>query len=276
MDPVRWLPQLEALVRGIGAFQLEGARSLRPEHVQVKRGPTGERSIVTRYDTESEARLHDFVRREFPGHSFLGEETGNDLQDPDHYWIVDPIDGTTNFTHGIPYWGPSLAYWHRGEPQLAVIYFPVLDSMFTAWRGRGACLNGERIHTSDTREYSMLTTVALHSRSHLTHSLRLRAKVRVLGSIIGNMCYTALGTFVAAHGRGRLWDLAAGILVLEEAGAIVETQPDLRRLDIPNYARDGSVGEIMVLLARANEHLPPLSNFLEPARPPTPAPGDPA
>jgi len=142
-----------------------------------------------------------------------------------------------------------------------LVGFPALDLHFRALRGGGATLNGKPIHTSDAREYGPLTTVALHSRTHYSHHLNLRAKVRVLGSIIGNMCFTAQGTFVAAHGRGRLWDVAAGLLILEEAGAIVETDPD-HRLTLPaDY--DGASAPVFTLLARANIHLPPLSQFLE-------------
>jgi myo-inositol-1(or 4)-monophosphatase len=266
MECVEWLPRLEAELRRIGDLQLEGARTLRSDQVQVKRNAAGETSLVTHHDTESERQLHAFLRREFPAHSFLGEETGNEPRDPQHYWILDPIDGTSNFAHGIPYWGPSLAYWRRGLPLLGLVYFPALGTLFKAWRGGGAWQDRARIRTSDAREYTSLTTVALHSRTHYTHHLQLRAKVRVLGSIIGNMCFTASGTFVAAHGRGRLWDLAAGLLILEEAGAVVETEPDVRRLDPATYARHGSPGELLTLVARANAHLPPLSRYLAPVR----------
>jgi myo-inositol-1(or 4)-monophosphatase len=265
MDFDRCLPRLEAEVRRVGALQLEGAASLRAGDVQIKRNAVGERSLVTEYDVESERQFRDFLQREHPGHSFLGEEGGNERRDPDHYWIVDPIDGTTNFAAGIPYWGPSLAYWHRGRPELAIVYFPAFDNMFTARRGHGARMNDSPIHTSHASEYSPLTTVALHSRTHYTHHLRLSAKVRVLGSVIGNMCYTAQGTFVAAHGRGRLWDLAAGVLILEEAGAVIETTPDHLKLDVSRYACNGDAGELMTLFVRANRQLPSLSSYLEPA-----------
>ncbi len=263
MTPEQKLPELEAALRELGAWQLDGARSLARADVREKRNARGERSVVTHYDVESEHRLRALLHARFPEHSFLGEETGNEPRDPRHYWIVDPIDGTTNFTQGIPYWGPSVAYWYDGEPVLALVYFPALDAMFTAVRGEGARLDGNPIQTSDAHEYGALTTVALHSRTHYTHALRTSAKVRVLGSIIGNMCFVADGTFVAAHGRGRLWDIAAGVLVMQEAGAVVEVRPDYHTLDLATYATGGSAGEVMTMFARANAHLPPLSELLE-------------
>lgn len=265
MDVRVALPQIEAEIRRVGALQLAAARTLAPAQVHLKQAPGDEDSWVTDIDLESEHLLREFVRREFPAHSFLGEETGNDRRDPDHYWIVDPIDGTTNFTRGIPYWGPSLAYWHRGEPVLGVVHFPALDCLFAAAAGRGATLNGSAIHTSTARAYTPLTAVALHSRTHYTHHLRLRTKVRVLGSLIANMCFTARGTFVAMHGRGRLWDVAAGILILAEAGAVVETEPDLRRVVPADYGTEGNAGALFTLSARANAALPPLADFLLPA-----------
>lgn len=267
-SPEQRLTDLVDTIRELGAWQRQGALELERADVQIKRNASGEHSVVTQYDIESENRLHEFIRAAFPEHSFLGEESGNELRDPDHYWIVDPIDGTTNFMHNIPYWGPSVAYWRHGKPVLAVVYFPVLDEMFTAQRGAGAFMNGEPIHTSEVRAYGSLTTVALHSRTHYTHALRAAAKVRVLGSVIGNMCFTARGTFVAAHGRGRLWDIAGGVLILEEAGAIVEAQPAYDSVDLPTYATHGSAGEVFTLYVRANEHLRPLSELLE--RRPTP------
>ena len=263
MEPVTWMPKLEAELRRLGAFQLQGFHDLRPENVRVKdAGP--DPSVVTRYDIESEGMLRDFVRRDFPGHSFLGEEGGNDVRDPAHYWLADPIDGTTNFTLGIPLWGASLGYWRDGEPQLGLIYFPCFERMFTAWRGGGAHLNGARIRTSAEREYTMLNAVALHSRTHLSHTLHLRTKARILGSVVANMCYTAMGSFMACHARAHIWDLGAGTLILEEAGAVVECAPDLRSFDLTTHRRGLPS---ITLFARANAHLPPLADFLRPLAP---------
>ena len=267
MDPRAALPQIEAEVRRIGALQLQASRALAASQVRLKSAAGDEDSWVTDIDLESEQMLHAFVRRSFPSHSFLGEETGHDRHDPDHYWIVDPIDGTTNLTHGMPYWGPSVAYWQRNEPILALVYFPALGWLFKAARGAGATLDDTPIHTSPAPAYTPLTAVALHSRTHYTHHLRLRTKVRVLGSLIANMCLTARGTFVAMHGRGRLWDLAAGILILREAGAIVDSQPDWHQIMPADYGADGRPGPLFTLFARANGALPPLADFLSPQAP---------
>lgn len=264
MDTAHSMQRLEAEVRRLGEYQLHESRSLAADQVRVKRITGDEDSLVTDIDLESERRLHAFVQREFPEHSFLGEETGHHVRDPAHYWIVDPIDGTTNFTHDIPYWGPSVAYWHLGQPVLGLVYFPALDCLFKAIHGGGAMLNDTPIHTSDVEAYSSLTMVALHSRSHYSHHLRSRAKVRVLGSIIANMCFTARGTFAAMHGRGRLWDVAAGILILQEAGAVIDCAPDCRGIDPSRYGHDGNEGALFSLQARANTTLPPLGPLLAP------------
>lgn len=268
MLPENWLPRLESEIRALGAFQLEGWR-LGGER-QVKHDAVAGESVVTHYDVESERRLREFLLNEHPSHSFLGEESGHTRGDPDHYWIVDPIDGTTNFTTALPFWGPSVAYWEKGRPEFALVYFPALDELFTARRGGGAFLNGRRLHTVSTTEYSMLTTVALHSRSHIKHALRLRTKVRVVGSVIANMCYLARGSFLACTGGGRLWDLAAGILVMQEAGAVSSLQPTLPDTELATFAEERAHQVIFDLEARANASLPPLRDFLQPLPGPSP------
>jgi myo-inositol-1(or 4)-monophosphatase len=259
------LPRVEAEVRRLGAFQLAGARGLRPEDVQMKTEPDGEPSVVTRWDTESESQLRDFVQREFPGHSFLGEEFGNDCRDAAHYWISDPIDGTSNFVDGIPFWGTSLAYWRDGVPQLGIIFFPALDRLFAAVQGGGAWSNGVALRTSPVAAYTRLGCIGLDSRSHQRHQLTLQSRVRILGSAIANLCWTASGGFEASCTRAKLWDLAAGVLLLREAGAVADTEPDLDRIDPAAYAR-GVAGDAprISLYARATPALPDLRQYLQP------------
>lgn len=264
-DPRDWLPRLEGIVRRIAARQLDAYRRLDPADVSWKQETNGEPSVVTRWDVESESELRDFLRREFPTHSVLGEEGGNDRRDLAHYWLIDPIDGTSNFVDGIPFWGTSLAYWSAGRVRLGLIYFPALDRMFTAVRDGGAWLDGVLLRTPAVREYSFRGCVALDSRSHLRHILRLRTRVRILGSAIANLCFTATGAFQASSTRGKLWDLAAGDLVLREAGAIATATPELGTLDPATYGSDGpDSAPRATLFARGCTELPPLENFLVP------------
>lgn len=262
MDESEWVGRVETELRRIGAWQLEAYRSLRPEEVQIKRDAGGESSVVTRYDLETEEQLRAWIGSAFPSHSFLGEETGHDRRDPEHYWLVDPIDGTSNFASGIPLWGSSVGYWRRGEPRLGLVFFPALDRLFAAWRGGGAHENGQRIHTPANREYTLLDSVGLDSRSHLRHALRLNSRVRILGSAVANFCFTANGAFLASATRARLWDIGAGLVILHEAGAVVDCTPGLADLEPSGYASHGDAGTPIHLYARANTGLAPLSDHL--------------
>jgi len=262
-DAERWLPQVVAWLDDLAPLQLAGFHDLRAEDVRIK-DEAAESSVVTRFDVETEERLRERVHTTFPSHSFLGEESGNDGRDAAHYWIVDPIDGTANFTDGIPIWGTSIAYWRDGEPWLAAISFPALGRTYTATRGGGGHRNGAPLRPSRERAYSMLTSVGLDSRAHLYQSLHLRSRVRILGSAIANLCLVADGTFVASWTRGRLWDVAAGALILSEAGAVVDAAPNFAALDLAAYGRDGVAATTLVVNARAHAGLPALTDFLRP------------
>lgn len=253
-------------LRRLGALQLAGFHALDRKDVRVK-DESGDPSVVTRYDLETEAMLREWVQREFPGHGFLGEEMGHSGGDPAHTWICDPIDGTANFVDGVPVWGTSLGYWRDGRAERAWVYFPALSQLFTARRGGGAFLNGKPIHASTAPAYSMLTSVGLESRTHLRHTLQLRARVRILGSAIANLCYTASGTLVASITRAKLWDVAAGALVLQEAGCVVESTPVLETIDAAHYGANGHPAFRITVSARAHAGLAPLGDFLRPALP---------
>jgi myo-inositol-1(or 4)-monophosphatase len=190
---------------------------------------------------------------------------GHSGGDPGHTWICDPIDGTANFADGLPVWGTSLAYWLDGRPESAWVYFPALGQMFTARRGAGALLNGNAIRPSRAPEYSLLTSVGLESRTHLWYTLQLRARVRILGSAIANLCYTANGSLVASITRAKLWDVAAGVLILQEAGCVLDNTPALDSIDAARYGWNGNPTPRILVAARANAQLRPLTDFLRPA-----------
>jgi myo-inositol-1(or 4)-monophosphatase len=252
---------VESFLRELGAYQLEGFRKLQRGDIQVKEGTSHGLSVVTEYDLESERRTHDFVARHFPGDSFLGEEHGNVRRDPERYWVLDPIDGTSNYTQGVVYWGPTLAFFDREGPAAGWIYLPAIEQMFFARRGEGAFLNGSRIQSSGAHEYNDLSTVGTTSRLHRRFRLTVPAKHRILGSLVANLAYLATGTFAAVYCRGNIWDLAAGVLIASEAGAVVECRPELRTLDLPTI---DVKSQSITMFGRGNASLPSLESYLVP------------
>jgi len=253
---------IENLLRELGQYQLEGYRKLQSADIQVKEGGSYGLSVVTEYDLETERRIFEALTRQFPQDSFLGEEHGNVRRDPTRYWILDPIDGTSNFTQGVVYWGPTLCFWDRQGPAAGWIHLPATDELFHARRGEGAFLNGKRIHSSRVAEYSDLCTVATTSRLHRRFRLTAPAKHRVLGSLVVNLAYLAKGTFAAAFCRANVWDVAAGVLIAKEAGAVVDCRPGLETVDLS--AIDSKNPISLVIHARANPQLPSLEGYLIP------------
>lgn len=165
----------------------------------------------------------------------LGEEMTEQEQEalwaahPDGLWVVDPIDGTTNFVNGLPYFAISVALMKGGRSELGVIYNPVLDEMFYACRGEGAHLNGVRLPLKKTAkpiadavasiDLKYLRSARLTAR---LHSVAPCASQRNMGSSTLDWCYLAAGRYdIYLHGGQRLWDYAAGCLILEEAGGRV-------------------------------------------------------
>lgn len=190
--------------------------------------------LVTAADTAVEEFLLRKIREQFPNHSINAEESGELVQDSDHEWFVDPIDGTINYAHGLPLYAVSVAYAYRGELQIGVICCPGQRETYWATKGDGAFLNGERIHVSslDNLQESLLITGFRKKhfdtpKSNLPNFARLSQDVqtiRRIGSAAMDMVYVACGR---AEGFWEMslnpWDVAAGILIIREAGGIVET-----------------------------------------------------
>jgi len=188
--------------------------------------------LVTEVDRQSEAFLLDEILRRFPGHRLLAEESGNQAGDDCCLWLIDPLDGTVNYAHGVPVFAVSLAVQVDGALRVGVIYDPLRDECFSAEHGKGAWLNGEPIHVSQARELvnSLLVTgfpYDIHKNpvNNLDHYVRfslLSQGVRRLGSAALDLAYVACGRF-DGYWELRLgaWDVAAGALIAGEAGAIV-------------------------------------------------------
>jgi len=188
--------------------------------------------LVTDVDREAEAFILQALETRFPGGTIYAEESAPKNGDNGHTWYIDPIDGTVNYAHGVPVFSVSMAYAQNGRVQLGVVYDPMQEECFTAARGRGAWLNGRPLHVSaaSTLSASLLATgfpydVWENPRNNLDHYARFTVRtqgVRRLGSAALDLCYVAAGRF---DGFWELylkpWDIAAGGLIAEEAGAIV-------------------------------------------------------
>lgn len=188
--------------------------------------------LVTAADKASEAYLLGEIQRFFPSHSINAEESGKHSGDRKHKWFVDPLDGTLNYTHGMPFWSVSIGYELNGQLELGVIYDPLLEELYTAERGKGAYLNGQRLQVSKTDQLidSLLVTgfrhhlldTSLANFDHFIRFSRLTQGVRRLGSAALDLAYVAAGRldgyWEVLLGQ---WDIAAGVLLVREAGGIV-------------------------------------------------------
>jgi myo-inositol-1(or 4)-monophosphatase len=200
----------------------------------IKIDSKGRNDFVTDVDRKAEAEIIATVRRSHPDHAFLGEESGRSGSG-DTVWIIDPLDGTTNFLHGFPQFSVSIGIEHKGRLQHAVVYDPLRQELFTASRGDGAQLEGKkmRVSTQRTLEGSLLGT-GLPFRMHDGHIDDYLAMLKVLmstaagirrpGSAALDLAYVAAGRLDGFWEFGLSpWDTAAGTLLIQEAGGRVGT-----------------------------------------------------
>ena len=190
--------------------------------------------VVTIADKNAEAMILDFIRQHFPSHGIISEESGRDHDEREWRWVIDPLDGTTNFSAGLPAFCVSIALEHNKETVLGVVYAPYLGECFYAVKGAGAWLNGNAIHCSDKSEISkaVVATGMPYDRNdnadnNLTEICRMALRVRGIrrmGSAAIDLCYTAAGFFDAYWELNlNLWDIAAGALMVQEAGGEVKS-----------------------------------------------------
>ena len=195
--------------------------------------------LVTEADLASQELVCRKVLDAFPDHQVIGEENVNSARASharaEYHWIVDPLDGTTNYVHGVPHFSVSLALEHNERLLVGTVFDPVSAECFTAVAGEGSYLNGRRIHTSQIATLSdALAAVGFPpgvSRDSLdlavfTEALESFQALRRTGSAALNLSYLAAGRFDAAWSFStKIWDVAAGVLIIREAGGVV-TAPD--------------------------------------------------
>ena len=215
-----------AWAREAGEVQLKYFRS---SQLNI-RAKFNDSDIVTEADKASEQVIINNINRTYPQHAILSEEMGGNAIESDYRWIIDPLDGTTNFSNGLPLFSVSIAVEYRGEVIVGVVYAPYLDEMFHAVKGGGAWLNGKPIAPSgkESLSHSVVTTgfpvdKDITTDNNLDNVSRVLPRVRGmrrLGSAAIDLCYVAAG-FLDGYWEMNLheWDVVAGRLIVLEAGA---------------------------------------------------------
>lgn len=220
----------------IKAARVAGRKLIRDfnevENLQVSSKGPGD--FVSRADKMAEETIREILLETRPNYGFLGEENAEIIgNDPTRRWIVDPLDGTTNFLHGLPHWAVSIALEHKGEIVAAVIYDPIKDEIFVAEKGAGAWVNDRRLRVSGRT--SMIETIyatglPFGGRADLPETMRdlgrilpVSAGVRRFGSAALDLAYVAAGRYDGYWERGlNAWDIAAGVLMVKEAGGLLD------------------------------------------------------
>lgn len=194
------------------------------ENLQVSRKGPGD--FVSNADMKAEKIVREVLQKARPSYSFLLEETGEIKgSDAEHRFIVDPLDGTSNFLHGLPQWCVSIALERAGEVIAGVVYDPIKNELFWAEKGLGAMMNNRRIQVAARKELGdalICAAVTPDTQNAIDGALKLGATVRSYGSACLDLCYVAAGRFDAYFETGlKPWDKAAGALIAREARGIV-------------------------------------------------------
>jgi myo-inositol-1(or 4)-monophosphatase len=198
----------------------------------IKIAEKGPNDFVTEVDQRVEQEIISIIKKAYPSHGILGEESG-ELEGDDYQWIIDPIDGTRNFIHGFPHFAVSIAVSYRNKIEHGVIYDPVRQELFTATRGKGAHLNERRIRVGQRKhieECLLGTGFAYRHKDKLNpipgkilgSVLPICGDIRRAGAATLDLAYVACGRLDGFWEMGlHLWDIAAGILLVKEAGGMV-------------------------------------------------------
>lgn len=217
-------------------------------------------NLVTDIDKKSEAFVVKSLLKAFPDHQILAEEGSLAKNSSPYKWLIDPLDGTTNYLHGFPFFAVSIALEIQGEVALGIVYAPMLRELFVAERKKGATLNGKKIHVSKGRDLarSLLATgfpydVRVAERNNLNYFTAFVKKARAIrraGAASIDLCYVACGRFDGFWElRLAPWDLGAGVLMVEESGGKV-TNFEGKKLNIYGDDTAASNGKIHSALLR--------------------------
>lgn len=218
-----------AIAKAAAATASQIVRSRSPQTITWK----GDRDVTSDVDITVETVIRDFLKKHTPSAGFLGEEEGGTKPGDGYHWILDPIDGTVNFLHGVPLCAVSLSLIHDRSTLTSVIDLPFLDAQYSALCGNGSYVNEKRVHVSATQKLNdALISVDQYTfgdDSHRKNSIRHRLigrlaphvqRIRMLGTSATELAWTAQGRLDACVMLGnKPWDTSAGVLIAQEAGA---------------------------------------------------------
>lgn len=192
----------------------------------------GAQDYVTKIDKEAELTIIEKIKKSYPDHAFIGEEGGRIEGNAEFTWVIDPLDGTSNFIAGIPHFAVSIALLHKGKLDQGVVFDPIRGELFAATKGSGAQLNGYRLRCTKAKDLSntiLATAIPFRDKSNLDAELKNFAKVfkdcgdvRRSGSAALDLAYVAAGRYDGYWEKGlQSWDMAAGELLVKESGGLV-------------------------------------------------------
>jgi myo-inositol-1(or 4)-monophosphatase len=220
------------LIQAVQAGGREMQRFMDTEYITSNK--EGINNLVTEADHASEKAIMDIIKKEFPTHQILSEEIGAVGQEADHKWIIDPIDGTVNFAHGIPICCVSIGIEKGGQMIMGAVYNPFMNELYVAERGAGATLNDKKISVSKKEKVINACMVTGFPYTYLDmpngplqvfeRFIRRGIPVRRLGSAAIDLCWVACGRFDGFYEHKlQAWDSAAGFIIVENAPAALKT-----------------------------------------------------
>ncbi len=225
MDLLCIREQTAMLALAVGEFIRSERRVFKAEYAEQK----ALHDLVSYVDHTSEKKLIEQLKKILPQAGFINEESGRMHENSEWVWVVDPLDGTTNFVHGIPHYCISIGLLHQGVPVVGVVYDVAINELYTAVKGQGSTLNNKKIKVSeqdDIRKSLIGTGFPVNRFERLDAYLEVLRKailesrgVRRIGTAALDLCYVAAGRFEAFYEIGlNIWDVAAGVLIVQEAG----------------------------------------------------------
>lgn len=226
---------LETLVKEVGAFQVS---NFRKTDLEIDEKST-QVDLVTQIDKKSEEKILSYLRENYPEYAILSEESGEDNKVSDYKWIVDPLDGTTNYAQGIPIFTISIGLMFKGQAILGVIYNPLMKEFFYAIKGEGAYLNHEKISVSKKSQLNRCVLAtgfpydkAIESENNAAYTAEMIPQIRGirrLGSAAYDLANVALGVIDGYWEINlSIWDVAAGRLLVREAGGVIKAFDEKR------------------------------------------------